>query len=201
MPGNYEFFLFRQYSIAVKEWLGQVCNLSRYPKEENVLVIYSTPAVAFAKYIYPIVNGKQMRPTISFHLSANTYTQNENLLGWVTDYIPIAGTSTLEEVKPLLIYGLTYSLTIRTTLMQDADILIYQLLSNASKNKKAALRIDGQWAEIMAGDPRDETNLEPGEFQDKVIRYGIDLIIPRAYLPREYSEIPDIEEAQLDLQV
>ena len=39
-------------------------------------------------------------------------------------------------------------------------------------------------AEFWCGDPRDETNLEPGEVQDKVVRFGVDINILRAYIPR-----------------
>ena len=188
-----EHFLFREYSRFIKQWLIDTCYLSRYPKEENTLVVYATPARAFAKYIYPIFNGEQIRPTISFTLTQATYTEGENLLGFVEETFFHSDTRTTDMVKPPLIYSLTYSVTTRTVLMSDADILAYQLMVNASKNRKAAMTIDGQWAEFSIGSPREETNLEPGDAQDRIVRRGFDLTVPRAYLPQTYTESGVIE--------
>jgi hypothetical protein len=195
-----EHFLFRQYSQSAKQFFLDTCFLSRYPKELNTLVVYATPARAFSKYIYPVLNGDQFRPTISFSLSSAEYIQNENLLGFVDQQSFNSLTNKTKVVKPLLIYKLTYTVTIRTILMSDVDILTYQLLTSASKNRKYATKIDGQWAEFMITDPREETNLEPGDAQDRIIRRGYDLIVPRAYLPRTYLESGVIENYDLDYQ-
>ncbi len=193
-----EFFLFRNYSTAVKAYLQNKCFLSRYPKDENVLIIYSTPARAFAKYVYPIVNGQQIQPIISFHLSSNQYAETENLLGFVSESSYNTTTQVSRVVPPLLVYKLTYTLTLRTVTMADMDILLYQILTTTSRNKKHWAIVDGQWMELGFSDVREETNLEPGEVQDRVIRYGIDLTVPRAYLPREYQEAGAIESWQLN---
>jgi hypothetical protein len=193
-----EHFLFREYSREIKSWLNNECHLSRYPEDKNVLVVYATPGRAFAKYIYPILNGDQIQPTISFTLTNSAYKQNENLLGFVTQSFFNETSKISKIVKPLLVYELTYNITIRTVLMSDMDILTYQLLTNSSRNSKSALIIDDQWAELMTSDPREETNLEPGDAQDRIIRRGFDLTVPRAYLPRAYTESGVIEEYELD---
>jgi len=196
-----EFYLFREYSRAVKTYLQEKCFLTRYPKDKNVLVIYATPERAFSKYLYPIINSDQVQPIVSFHLSGIQYAQGENLLGFVKGYNYISSTLKTETYPPLLIYKLTYGITIRTIVMSDADILLYQILSTTSMNKKYWTMVDGQWMEMSSTEPRDETNLEPGEVQDRVIRYGMDLIIPRAYLPREYEERESIQEWEMEYQV
>ena len=198
MPERLEHFQFRAYSKEVKDWLSETCYLSRYPKETNITFVYNTPERAFAKYMYPVINGQNVFPTISFVLTETIYADGENLLGWVKDTNSI---STLSKViKPLLIYKLTYQLSIQTVLQSDVDIIQYQILTNASKNRKAARMVDGQWCEIMAGNPRNETNLEPGDAQDKVIRYGLDLTIPRAYLPRDYVEYGKIAGYDIEFE-
>jgi len=199
MPIKYEYYLFRNYSKAVKEWLQQTCFLSRYPKDENVLVIYSTPARAFAKYIYPILNGQQIKPTISFTLSGIEYAQGENNLGFVKQYNYDSSNNKYQVVKPLLTYRLTYSVVLRTLLISDMDILLYQILTNATLNAKGVKNVQNQWVEIKASDPRNEINLEPGDAQGKIIRFGIDLIVPRAYLPRDYEYTKSIETYDIDL--
>jgi hypothetical protein len=196
MPERIEFYLFRQYSLAIKNWLTETCYLSRYPRETNIQVVYSAPERAFAKYMYPVVNGQNVFPTITFVLTDSPYADGENLLGFVKETNRTG--SNPRVLKPLLIYKLNYQVSIQTTLQSDADILQYQILSNATKNRKAAFLVDGQWCEAMAGNPRNETQLQPGDAQDRVIRYGLDLSIPRAYLPREYREYGTIDGYEID---
>jgi hypothetical protein len=196
-----EYFLFRNYSVAVKAYLQNKTYLTRYPKDENVLIVYGTPARAFAKYVYPIVNGQQIQPVISFHLSGKQYAENENLLGFQNESSYISATQKTRTVPPLLVYKLTYTLTLRTLTMSDMDILLYQILTTTSRNKKHWAIVEGQWMELGFSDIREETNLEPGEVQDRVIRYGIDLSVPRAYLPREYTEAGSIQSWQLNYEI
>lgn len=187
-----EFYLFRDYSIALKNWLIENLYLSRYNDDENVTVSYMTPAKAFSKTVLPVINGQPLRPTIAFHLSDTPYSQNENHLGWVSQNVYVSGSNVTKQVDAPQIRSLIYSLLLYTTLQSDMDILLYELLISAAPNKKGYKTVDGQWMEIKAGDPRDETTLEPGEAQDKLIRFGVDITVPRAYLPRTYKEIPSI---------
>lgn len=196
-----EFQLFRSYSKAVKAYIQNKCFLSRYPKDENVLVVYGTPARAFAKYVYPIVNGQQIQPIISFHLSSKQYAEGENNLGFINEHNYNTVTQITRTISPLLSYKLTYTLTLRTLTMSDMDVLLYQILTTTSKNKKHWAIVDGQWMELGFTDVREETNLEPGEVQDRVIRYGIDLSVPRAYLPREYTEAGAIQSWQINYEI
>ena len=177
-----EHFLFRNYSKGIKEWLIENVYLSNYSEEENVTIVYSTPDRAWAKYIYPVVNGLTMSPNINFVLTGIEYIEGENILGFVREYVP-TDDGKIKAVKPPLIYKLTYTANIYTRVQSEMDILLYQLLTGAHKNAKAVLSVDGQWAELHATNERTETNLEPGETQDKTIRHGIDLVIQRAYLP------------------
>jgi hypothetical protein len=187
-----EFFLFRNYSVAIKTWLSQTVALSRYPNAQNVQVYYMTPEKAYAKYLSPVVNGLTVNPVITFMLMNPQYGVEENSLGFVSDVVTYQSTGIVRYVKPLLVYKLLYQLSIYTILQSDCDVILYQIMSNASKNRKAAVAVDGQWAEIMASDFRNEIALEPGDAQDKLIRMGIDLTVPRAYLPRDYFDYPII---------
>lgn len=193
-----EYFLFRLYSIAVKNWLIDNVYLTSYSQDNNVTVAYTTPDRAWAKYIYPTLNGTTTSPNINFHLTGMEYTQNENILGFVRDRVSVTGTNRLRQLKAPLIYKLTYSATLYTRTQSEMDVILYQLISKAHKNAKAVLWVDGQWAELQASDPRDETNLEPGEAQDIIQRFGMDFTIPRAYLPLDYSEEEKITTVDLE---
>ena len=201
MPEIPEFFLFRQYSKAVKEWFIKHCFLSRYPEDSNVLVVYATPERAFMKYMYPALNGKQVRPLISFHLSGYEYLTNENNLGFVKEYKYNENNNITKIIPAPYVYRLNYAVNIYTLLMSDADILMYQILTQATHNKAFAEIIDGQWAEFEAINPRDDTNLEPGDMQDRVIRYGLDFIVRRAYLPRPIDEVQGIKAFDISTEV
>jgi len=193
MPIVNEFFLFRNYSVAIKKFLIENCYLSRYPRNENILVSYMTPPRAFVKFVIPIINGAPTQPVISFHLSGYERQSNQSHLGFVKENQYISETSIVKSVPAPLIYKLTYSLIIYTRLQSDMDVVLYQILTAADPNKKGIDIVDGQWTEIGATDPRDETTLEPGDAQDKVIRFGLDLYVPRAYLPKPYEEYEAIE--------
>jgi len=196
-----EYFLFRLYSIAVKNWLIDNVYLSSYPSDNNVTVAYTTPDRAWAKYIYPTLNGATTSPNINFHLTGYEYSQGENILGFVRDHVTVPNNDNkVRQLKAPLIYRLTYSATIYTRTQSEMDVILYQLLSQAHKNAKATFEVDGQWCELMAGDPRDETNLEPGDAQDIIQRFGIDLTIPRAYLPLDYVDIDRIRETDLEYE-
>jgi len=198
MAERLEHFLFRNYSKAIKDWLGVTAVLSRYPNDQNVQVAYMTPERAYSKYLFPVVNGQSVAPMITFMLIDSTYDEGGNSLGFVSDLRPYSANNVTRYVKPLLVYKLTYQISINTIMQSDCDVLMYQILSNASKNRKAAVAVDGQWAEIMAGNPRNEIQLEPGDAQEKLVRYGMDLTIPRAYLPRDFVEYPQILDITVD---
>jgi hypothetical protein len=180
-----EHFLFREYSRAVKNWLIDTLYLSNYSRENNVTIVYMTPDRAWSEYVYPVVNGGTLSPNVNFFLEEMEYKENENLLGFVKEHKKINGE--YRELKPPLIYRLTYSATIYTRTQAELDIIFYQLLSNSHQNAKAHFAIDGQWAELQSISPRTETNLEPSETQDVVRRGGISFVIDRAYLPMDYS--------------
>jgi hypothetical protein len=183
-----EHFLWRQYSISVKNWLISKCHLNSYPEDNNVTVVYTTPERAWSKYVYPVINGATVSPNINFRLTNMEYLTNENILGFVKDYKQIGESNKIKELRPPLIYRLTYHATIYTRVQSEMDILLYQILSNAHQNKKAVFIVDDQWAEMKCTDPSDETDLEPGETKDIVNRSGFDLIVMRAYLPLDYTE-------------
>ena len=195
MAGNvkpYEQFIFREYSVSLKQWIIDNTYLSSYPADANITTVYTTPDRAWAKYIYPVINGAVLTPNISFHLTGMEYSSDQNLLGFVKEYKPIANSTKLKAVRAPLIYKLTYSATIYTRNQPEMDVILYQLVSKAHRNAKGVMFVDGQWAEIEAGDPRDESNLEPQEAQDVIRRTGIDLTIARAYVPLAYDEVQSI---------
>jgi hypothetical protein len=198
MAEKLEFFLFRNYSVAIKTWLSQTVGLSRYPNAQNVQVFYMTPEKAYSKYLSPVVNGLTVNPIITFMLMNPQYGEAENSLGFANDVVTYQNTGVVRYVKPLLVYKLLYQLSVYTILQSDMDVILYQIMSNASKNRKAAVAVDGQWAEIMASDFRNEIVLEPGDAQDKLLRYGLDLTIPRAYLPRDWTDYQTITDIELD---
>jgi len=183
-----EFFLFRNYTLAVRNWLRANTYLSTYPHNDNVTVAFMTPERAFAKFIYPTINGATTSPNINFYLSGIEYLEDQNHLGFVREYKNFNDNKMTKVLKAPLIYSLTFSCTVYTRNLPEMDVLIYQILSKAHKNAKAALKVDGQWAEIVAGNPTNETNLAPAEAQDIIHRWAIELTIPRAYLPLDFEE-------------
>lgn len=196
-----EFFLFRNYTLAVRNWLRENVYLSTYPHDNNVTVAFMTPEKAFAKFIYPTLNGVTTSPNVNFYLSSNEYAEGENNLGFVREYKNFNENSMTKVLKAPLVYSLTYSCTVFTRNLPEMDVILYQIISKAHKNAKAALKVDGQWAEIHAGNPTNETNLEPAEVQDIIHRWALELTIPRAYLPLDFEESRTIGGFELSEEV
>lgn len=184
-----EFFLFRNYTLAVRNWLRANTYLSTYPHDDNVTVAFMTPERAFAKFIYPTINSATTSPNINFYLSGNEYTEGENLLGFVREYKNFDDNKMTKVLKAPLVYSLTYSCTVFTRNLPEMDVLLYQLISKAHKNAKAAFKVDGQWAELLIGNPTNETNLEPADRQDIIHRWAVEITIPRAYVPLDFEEV------------
>jgi hypothetical protein len=193
-----EFELFRLYSKEVKNFLKENLYLSRYPIDENVTVEYATPPRAFVKFLVPVINGGNLNPTVTFYLESMEYLDGENLLGFVRQY-RLNG-DRYEHVSAPLIYKLNYKAVIMVATPSDGDILQFQLLAAGRKNKKHWSKVDGQWTEIVSGNPVDETSPEPGE-ADKVYKRSVSVSIPRAYLPMEYVNYGIIEQINVKLEM
>jgi hypothetical protein len=198
MANRIEHLLFKKYTEALINWTRTAVYLHGYPQEYNVNIDFLQPPKAFVKYIVPILNGSNLSPTVCIVPPVIEYLDAQNNLGWVYEY-SLNGTK-YKKKKPELVYSLTYQAIIWSRRRSESDILLYQFLSSAPKNRKAAFIVDGQWSEDWATNPRDETNLDPGTAQDVVLRHSIDLIIPRAYLPMDYLEYGRITEVDFDVQ-
>ena len=184
-----EHFLFKEYSIATKKFLSDNLWLSRYPKEQNVAVFYSTPERAFSKLIAPVINGNNLYPTVTVNLQALELAPNQMPTGYYEKYIPSTkGNDVFDKIRHPLVYMLTYRTTIWTAKQSDLDVLLYQASAAAPPNHKYSTMVDGQWAEIEVRPPQYESELEPGDVREVLFRAGFDIIIPRAYLPFNYEE-------------
>ena len=182
-----EFTLFIEYGRKIKKFLMENMYLSRYGDgADNVNVTYASPPRAFAKFLVPVINGSNLNPTVAFYLSNIEYLGNENLLGFVSEKVRVSDTA-FKYIPPPIICKLTYKVSIMVANETDGDILQYQILANARKQRPHAFAVDGQWATCYTENPSNDTNIEPGEIQDKVSRRSVDLVIPRAYLPLDYD--------------
>lgn len=194
-PNNYP--LFKNYSLALVEWLREHCYLDTLAPNNNIDVVFSSIDRAWVNRVMDIANGQNTSGNINVAPPTFEYLQNENVLGFVRQ---TRKTSTHAEiVKAPLAYKLTFRITIFTRLQSEMDTILYQILSKAHKHAKGVMVVDGQWAQVYAQDPTNESNLEPGDIQDRIVRFGIDIVIPRAYLPLDYEEAELISGVSVDL--
>lgn len=189
MANHLEHFWFLPYSIEVKNFLTNTLYLSSYPDDMNVGVYYTTPARAFAKFIVPVINGSNLSPTVTFHLTGHAPAQGQMPGGYFTKYQKSKTNDQVwETIRHPLPYELNYRVTMWTARQSDMDILLYQAMTAAPFNRKYAKIVEGQWMDIEVTNTQEESNLEPGEAQDLSVRYGFDIKISRAYLPLDYEE-------------
>lgn len=182
-----EFKLFVEYGRAIKKFIINNTRLSRYGDRpaDMINVAYASPPRAFAKFLVPVLNGSNLNPTITFYLSNIEHAQSENLLGFVTE--KKSSGETTKYIPAPIICKITYKVIVMVANELDADIVQYQLMANAPFKRPYSFAVDGQWATAYSANPSNDTNIEPGEIQDKVSRRSIDIIIPRAYLPLDFD--------------
>jgi len=189
MANHLEHFWFLPYSVEVKNFLKESLYLSAYPEDKNVGVYYTTPSRAFAKFIVPVINGSNLNPTVTVHLSSHQPAPGQMPGGYFKKYKQSKDNELVfETMRHPLPYELNYRVTAWAARQSEMDILMYQAMTAAPFNRKYAKIVEGQWMDIEVLNVQSESNLEPGEAQDVSIRYGFDIKVSRAYLPLNYEE-------------
>jgi len=201
MPNLYEYHLFRDYTKAIKEFCQNSVYLSRFPNDNNWQVFFETLDQAYAKRIIPMINGKNISPNGIISLDSTEYIDNENLGGFYSELIK-GNDLKYDSIRNPLIYRLEYTLTFFTSIRADADIINYQLLTKAPKNRKHTEIINENWCEIYVHSPTNETALEPEEAKSKVHRNSLKITIPRAFInyPIQREGISEISEISATIE-
>jgi hypothetical protein len=170
-------------------------------------VVYANMERSVALIAQPLRNGTIDSPGISFYISdmqltaeksrprENYYTRrykdnNRNI-------------TSVAKVPPLLEYQVQYSVNIWSVYMQEMDILQYQLITEFNPQKffwigepvfgmdYAGDREDrehkGQWAHATLNAVADVSELEPGDAQNRALRYDINFTITNAFLPQPFD--------------
>lgn len=176
-----EFYIFRNYSKGIKEWLEKTVYLSSYKSDKQPKVVFMTGEKAYAKLRSDVVNGYPDTAYVSFILTDATEDDNQRPLGFV--YENKVGEDSVEKIRHPMVYTLTYNVNIFTRLMSESDVISYQILSNSFKNHAGVIIVGNQWAEIYGEkySPTEEINNLTTE--DRFIKTTINLTVPRAYVP------------------
>lgn len=200
-PDPPQYSLFKDYAVAVKDFLTNVVYLKRFPRDKQTNIYYSTPQRAWANQVQPVVNGFSETPVCVFNLSAMEFKTSEIMGGFVTltEEHPTDKNKLIVNYSPT-IWELTYDVTIWTKLMNDMDMIMSQIFIYALPPKCWATRVNETWAEIYVESNSIEDELEPGDAKDKVIRRSVVLKIRRAYLPREAYDVSKINQILFDIK-
>ena len=129
-----------------------------------------------------MLNSEVMLLTVFLILPTDaTEDANQRPLGFL--YENRIENDSLIKIRHPMVYSLTYNVNIFTRLMSESDIISYQILSNSFKNHPGVIVVGNQWAEIYGEkySPTEEINNLTTE--DRFIKTGITLNIPRAYVP------------------
>lgn len=190
-----KFNLFNAYTKKVKEFLQENAWLQGVPPEANVAVYHTTPPRAFVKKIIPLVNTTNLNPTISYRLANHELSINEISNGFAHKTVIDRENGTWSKFHNPLPYKLTYEVVIWTNRKTEMNQLLYQLMTAAPFNRKwASIMPDNQYVEVQVTDVADQTSTEPSQYQDVITRYGLNIVIPRAYLPFEHTQSDDFIE-------
>jgi hypothetical protein len=171
----------KNYSIAIKDFLEKNCNLPDISEDRNLKVVYATPSTAFAKHIIPMINGETTRPIITFTLSGEEgvreistpypfFTQPVGTEGDILKYqVPISKT-------------LTYKCDLFTTTQTEADTILTQVEVGAWEHRPYYTKVDGQATEVISKNFVNESVLNPSSGKKKVIHHSFNLIVLKAMI-------------------
>ena len=172
-------------------------------------VVYANFERSVATIAQPLRNGTIDTPGVSFFINdfqykieksrprENYYTRKykDNNSGAI---IGVAA------VPPLQEYELHYTVNIWAVYQQEMDILLYQIMSEFAPEKYFWIgesaygfgydknRMDrenhGQWAHALMETASNASELEPGDAQDRTIRYEISFTIDNAFIPLPFDD-------------
>lgn len=191
----------KEYSKAVKEMLILSCNIPGEVPERNVNVHYAVPSVAFAKIITPIINGSNLNPTITFYLATEALTEHQGGQDFIFRLWTGRGT-TINYPHPI-VKELRYRVTLFAKNMEEVNTILSQVEIMAPKGYPFHLLVNNQPTDIYVDSNFSmESNLMPGAAADRVLQYGFDIVVPRAYI-NYVKEVPAdiIREVQIETNV
>ena len=197
MVSRAEYYIFREYSKALKEWLIKTVYLSTYKADKQPQVVFMTGERAYAKIKSDIINGFPDTAYVAFILNGADEDPKQRPLGFV--YENSFENDTLYKVRHPMVYSLKYKVVIYTRLMAENDIINYQILSNSFKNHAGVIIVENQWGEIYGESLTPTAEVADLTNTDRIVKSEIGLSIPRAYVPFPVEEIKNgiIKEIKL----
>jgi len=177
--------------------------------KRSLNIVYANFQRSVATIAQPLRNGTIDTPGVSFFVNdfqykieksrprENYYTRKykDNNSGAI---IGVAA------VPPLQEYELHYTVNIWAVYQQEMDILLYQIMSEFAPEKyfwigESAYGFDyskdrmdrenhGQWAHALMESMSNVSELEPGDAQDRTIRYEISFTIDNAFIPLPFDD-------------
>lgn len=171
---NYK--VFEDYAMVVKKSLENILHDDNMAREDKVQIIYSTPPVAFAKFIQNTQNGQKPGPLVSFHLSGIAIEESQQLGGWATLMV-----NNEYRMRAPVVAKLKFEVTINAIKESQADLLNSQIILSMPFNRPYATMLNGQWVTLVASDFSNETESEISDGNDKTVKRTCEIEIDRAY--------------------
>ena len=187
MVSKPEYYIFREYSKALKEWLIKTVYLSTYKADKQPQVVFMTGEKAYAKIKSDIINGFPDTAYVAFILNDADEDPNQRPLGFV--YENKFKKDTVYKIRHPMVYSLKYKVVIYTRLMAENDIINYQILTNSFKNHAGVIVVENQWGEIYGESLTPTAEVADLTNTDRIVKSEINLSIPRAYVPFPVEEI------------
>ena len=187
MVSKAEYYIFREYSKAIKEWLIKTVYLSTYKSDKQPQVIFMTGEKAYAKIKSDVINGYPDTAYVAFILKGAEEDPSQRPLGFV--YETKVSEDTIQKIRHPMIYKLNYEVNIYTRLMAENDIINYQILSNSFKNHAGVITVGNQWGEIYGEALTPTAEVADLTNTDRIVKSTINLSVPRGYVPFPIEEI------------
>lgn len=182
-----EYNSLEEYANCVLQCLKNITHDYLMAKDDEIMVMYATPPVAYAKWEEKFGNGGNIGPIITFYQSGIDVKDNETMGAW--KYLPVRRSEGNYRLRAPVICSIKYTVTISALTETQADLIITQIMTATPENRPYYSKLNGQFVLIKSSEPTNIGSVDAGENKDKVSQREITLTIERAYLNYDIKEL------------
>jgi len=174
--------------------------------KQRINVFFADMEKAISLIANPLRNGQFDTPGIAYYISNYQYSveksrPRENYYVKRTKDNNTGNIRRGNMVPPLQEYQVNYTINIWARYKQELDMMQYQILSEFAPQKwlwipgaiydekeSRGKEHQGQWAHCLMDTAQDVSDLEPGDAQERTLRFEIGFTVTNAYIPLPFEK-------------
>jgi hypothetical protein len=172
-------------------------------------VVYADFDRAVASVVQPLRNGKIDSPALSYYITDYQLSLEKSRPAENFDIRQYKDNNTggivgVAKVPPLLEYQVHYVVNAWAVYQQEMDILQYEMVTEFNPQKffwigdpaygmnyqgdRMNRQFHGQWSQAIVDNFADVSELEPGDSQQRTLRFELSFTLMNAFLPQPFDD-------------